>query len=268
MVEGTPFGTLDQKYLIRNIIILMRQHPEYRDNIDVFKALTDILSGNEHYKNFSEALLKVENIADNVKLDKIIKSITDKDVMNFVCDLISNGIEIKVENGKFLVSAGKIYSNDELIGFLSQDPELNNWLKAIFAKNEDGLNKVKLDEDNKNLAKTNSILLNKEITTLDDLVSKMSKLAAIKNFINNNKNFERLKKIYRALLGNDNLLNGVKLDKDTVEWCISEISSNVKSGSLIFNEEKFAKIKASLESWNVGLKDNEKIKIKVNWLSK
>ena len=247
MVKNTNFGDLDQKHLITNIIALMQKHPEYQKNNEkngMLLALKDILCGEDYYQGFSSALLNVKNIADKINDDNIAAAAAAAAfsgyIMNFVKDLMFYGIKIKLEvtdqNKKFTVCEEEYQcSNDSLIKLLSKEPDLNNWLKAIFAKNEE----------------------NKEITTLADLVSKMSKPKAIKNFINNSKNSERLKKIYKPLLENDDLLNNVPLNKDTVERCMREIRSSVDSGSLTFDKNKFEEVKTSLESWNVDLKDEQ-----------
>ena len=271
MVPNTPFNNLKQIYLIININILMQKHPAYQQDNGkegMITALQDILTGKKPYQEFSEALLKVERIAEKINYDNIIHNIGSKDwthenVLSFVRNLMFYGIKIKLEgtdeNKKFTVCKEEHQcSNEVLIELLSKEQDLNNWLRSIFATSKGKLATIKFnEEENKNLAKTNSILLNKKITTLDNLAEIMSKPAAIKNFINNSKDSERSKKIYKPLLDNDDLLNNVPLNKDTVEWCMNEIRSNVDSDSLTFDKKNFEKVKTSLESWNVDLKDKE-----------
>lgn len=161
--------------------------------------------------------------------------------------------------------------NDKLIMLLSKEPDLNNWLKAVFSENTKSFYEViSSSEENQDKAKGSLIVWNGEtskeedknqITTLDDLVSKMSKADAIRSFIEESRDCKRLKKRYQGLLNNQNLLNQVVLEQGTVEWCLDRISNCVEDKKLEFSEEKLGEVKNSLESWNTGLEKEKKIGI-------
>ena len=274
MVQNTDFNKLSIEDLMFTIIILMRKHFAYlKDNTkeNIFNALNDILNGNEPYQKFSEALLSVPDIADRIKLEDIIKNSTDTSVLNFVANLISNGIEIKIKldggsgNKKFVVDGKKVYANDELVKFLLQEPDLNKWLKGIFSGSQTAFNSIYNDknDENKDKAKENLIIANKDkmddkvqkVKILDELIQKMSKANAIKSFIEKSKDSNRLKKIYRKLPDED--LNKMALPEDIVEWCLDGLSCVIPGDGLMFNKEQMNNIKSLLEYWGGNSKEKE-----------
>ena len=260
MVQNTDF-TISIEGLMFTIIILMRKHSAYlKDNTkeNIFNALNDILNGNQPYQKFSEALLNVPDIADRIKLEYIIQNSIDEDVLDFVADLISNGIEIKLEGGsgnkKFVVDGNKVYLNDELVKFLSQERCLNEWLQAIFSGSQKSFDTIYNDKNDKNKDKAKENLIQgnmgakvQKVETLGELIQKMSKANAIKNFIEKSKEANRLKKIYGNLLDED--LNKITLPANTVKWCLDGLSFVIFEASLVFDEEDMNNIKDLLGCW-------------------
>ena len=231
----------------------MKRHSKYLESPtenNILQALKDILSGDAPYKEFSNALLSVKDIDQKINLENLISS-KDKDIIKFTLSLVFNGIQIKLLGTKssllkFEVKA-ETYSfdtDDTLIKLLEQEPGLNQWIRNVFT--------IEKDKVEDNLAKSCSLI--KKIDSMEALMS--AKATAIKSFIKESKDKNRLQKMYSQLLTEHKikLLSKVKLNNNTVECALNSLSKWFsKDGVVELNNLQddgcIAQLKQFIENW-------------------
>ena len=244
-----------QKYAVEIVGIFLNKHLENNENIHA--SLKEILCGEGCYKDFSRALLKIDNISDQFKIKNIQfdnnGQISHDKANPFLYRLFSNNIKIVINKGagsvkSFVLEAIntddiKNLSPEVLRSLLSEESDLNQWVQDVLNES--------LDEVKDDMAKNFS--LKDKLDTLDKIMN--AKSMAIESFIKNSKRSMELMNKYGTLLEqkNKNWLNKVFLKPDTVD----QILKNSPSLHLWdFNKIKRYRVKSKdiknfVQIWNV-----------------